>query len=67
MTNRSADWSGVDIKRLHEVIKELRAELDRVNQAIYQIEKIAATANGEQRTSTESSENPPAGDQGKRG
>ena len=53
----------MDTKRLHEAIKELRAELDRVNLAIERIEAIAAAFGRERQTGDDSSEpqSPPAG------
>jgi len=51
----SADCSDVDIKRLHEAIKELRDELDRVDLAIQRIEVIAAAVVREQPADSDSS------------
>jgi hypothetical protein len=44
----------VDSKRLHEAIKELRAELDRVNLAIQQIEIIAGDLKNERKSGGDS-------------
>jgi hypothetical protein len=46
----------VDIKNLHQAIKELRAELDRVNLAIESIERIAEVVGSTQQTAKASSE-----------
>jgi hypothetical protein len=44
-----ADWLSVDTKTLHQAIKELRAELERVDLAIRRIEVIAKAVSEEQR------------------